>query len=373
MAAFLFIPRRAFSYVSNYFPDGVMDLNASEKQNQLKELFLSQMNDLAGIFAELAKSFNEEQQTGSNVKKMDLYSLLDLVCSKNCQHCNGYEVCWGENFYSTYREIFDLIALAELYGEVGSKHLKGRLAKSCFQQFKLLATINQMFEKCQAEMTWQRKLDESKVFLANQLQGMSDMITNLAVEVNNDATFKYDIEDKLKHSFNRIGINVKELSVLSFRDHGLEIRVKQRCCNQNRECHYMAALMIGKLLGEEYSVWEKKCRTEEGECSYCLTPARNYEIKTTVCKVPKDGNESSGDNHALWELKDGHFVAILSDGMGHGAKASMESNTTVKILEKLIESGINRDFAVKMVNSILLLRSPDESFATVDMAFSGSL
>lgn len=368
ITAFIFIPRRTLSYVSNYFPDGTSNnTDTSEKQRQLKEILLSRINDLAGIFAELAKSFNEEQKTESNVRKMDLYSLLDLVCTKNCQHCNGYEVCWGENFYATYREIFDLIALAELYGEVNSRHLKGRLAKSCFQQFKLLSTINQMFEKCQTEFTWQRKLDESKMFLATQLQGVSNIITSLAMEVNIDAAFKCDIEDKLRNSFNRIGMHVKELTVLSFRDEGLEIRVKQRNCNQKRECHYVTALMIGKLLGEEYSVWERKCQLEDGDCSYCLTPARNYEIKTTVCKLPKEGNEFSGDNHTLRELKDGHFVVILSDGMGHGPKAAMESNTTVSILEKLIECGIDRDFAVKMVNSVLLLRSPDESFATVDM------
>ena len=152
MASFVLIPRRYLSQVSNYFPNQAQHSGSMEEQKQLREILNNRLNDLAGIFEELAKSFNDLNQRPSSTQKMDLYSLLDQVCTKNCQHCNGYESCWGENFYSTYREIFDLVAFAELYGEVGSKHLKGRLAKNCFQQFKLLTTINQLFEGCQADL-----------------------------------------------------------------------------------------------------------------------------------------------------------------------------------------------------------------------------
>jgi stage II sporulation protein E len=368
MVSFLIVPRRYLTQMSNYFSNG-SSLDFPEEQRRLREIINNRLNDLAGIFAELAKSFSEEPEpVQPSNQKTDLYTLLDQVCTKNCQHCNGYEVCWGENFYSTYREIFDLVALAELYGEVGFKHLKGRLATSCFQQYKLLATINLLFEKCQADHHWQRKLDESKIFMASQLKGVSNIISNLATEVTTDASFKSEVEEKLRHGFNRIGMYVKEVSVLSFGDLGLEVQINQHGCSHARDCQFLAAPMISKLLGQEYMVWERGCLQGNGECSYSVIPVRNYEIKTTVCKLPKDGNEFSGDNHALHELKDGNFVSILSDGMGHGSKAAQESKTTVTILEKLLETGIDSDFAVKMVNSVLLLRTPEETFATVDLA-----
>lgn len=368
MLSFALVPRRYFTQAANFFPNPEPASTASEEQKQLREVLNNRLNSLAEIFKELAKNFNELKQETPVNPKTDLYSLLDQVCADNCQHCNGYEVCWGENFYSTYREIFDLIAFAELYGEVGSRHLKGRLVKNCFQQFKLLATINRLFEKCQVDQVWQRKLDESKVFLANQLQGISGIINNLADEITTDAVFKTEIEEKIRYGFNRIGMMVKEVSVLSGNDQGLEIHIKQRDCNQSYECQYLASTMIGRLLEREYSVWERNCHLSEGTCAYCLTPARNYEVKTAIYKLPKSGNEFSGDSQGLHELKEGYFTAILSDGMGQGSKASAESKTTVSILEKLLESGIDSDFAVKMVNSVLLLRSPEESFATVDLA-----
>lgn len=367
LGAFIITPKRYLTQVSNYFPSETKPTDPVVENNGVRDIILNRFNDLATIFTELAKSFNEEPLEEPGAKKMDLYSMLDQVCSKNCQQCNGYETCWGENFYSTYRELFDLLALAELYGEVNNKHLKGRLAKNCFQQFKLLTTINHLFEKCQADYFWQNKLEESKTFLANQLQGMAQIINKLAIEVTADPGFRVEIENQLATCLNRVGISVKEASVLGLGEDGVEIRIKQRSCNRKRECQYLMTPLISQLLGEDYSVWERNCQMDNGDCYYCLTPVCTYETRTVVCKLPKGGNEFSGDNHALRELKDGHFVAILSDGMGNGSKAAVQSNTTVSILEKLLESGVDRDFAVKMVNSILLLRTPEESFATVDL------
>ena len=54
--------------------------------------------------------------------------------------------------------------------------------------------------------------------------------------------------------------------------------------------------------------------------------------------------------------------------MGVGRSAYIESSTTIKLLECLLRSGFEKDMAVKTVNSILVLRSPHESFATIDMA-----
>lgn len=367
MATFLMVPKKCLSQLSNCFPVQADRPEVSNEQKMISGIVLDRLNQLAEIFAELARNFHEELQNQPAKPKMDLYSMLDEVSTKNCQYCNGYAGCWGENFYATYREIFDLIAYAELYGEVHAKLVKGRLAKSCFQQFKLLATINQLFERCNTEFQLQRKLNEGKFVLVDQLQGVSNLIRNLAQEVNTDISFKYEIEERLRHGFSRIGVSIKELTVLASQNENLEIRIKQHNCNQKRECVYLAAALIGRLLGQEYSVWEKNCHLENGDCSYCLIPSYNYEIKTTVCKVPKEGNLYSGDNHSLHELKDGHFVAILSDGMGNGPKAAIESSTTVSILNKLLGIGIDRDVAVRMVNSVLLLNSPAESFATIDI------
>ena len=54
--------------------------------------------------------------------------------------------------------------------------------------------------------------------------------------------------------------------------------------------------------------------------------------------------------------------------MGNGERANSESKAALEILQQLLKSGMDEKLAIKSVNSVLLLRSPDEMFATIDMA-----
>lgn len=368
LAGFMMIPRHHLSQISGCFPEVASKEEAEQKQLHLEELVTTRLNEVSAAFAEISQTLSE-RETSTPPARTDLYSLLDQVCSQICQHCTGYENCWGENFYQTYRELFDLIAHAELQGEIHAPHVKGRLSKNCFQQFKLVNTINQLLENSQSDNYWRRKLAENTQLMIGQMQGISGLVQKLGEQITRDSIFKSELETKIKSGLNRAGIYVKEIGVSSFGEDGLEVYVKRRNCNQRHECQHVMVPFISTLLGLEFIVWEKKCSLGKDECAYCLIPKRTYGVKTTVCKLPKAGNEFSGDSHALHELKDGYFVAILSDGMGHGSRAASESNSTVTILEQLLDTGIDRNFAVKMVNSMMSLRSPEESFATVDLAW----
>ena len=56
----------------------------------------------------------------------------------------------------------------------------------------------------------------------------------------------------------------------------------------------------------------------------------------------------------------------MSDGMGTGARAAVDSVLTSTLLEKLLESGFTFPGALRLVNCALLVKSSDESIATVD-------
>ena len=63
------------------------------------------------------------------------------------------------------------------------------------------------------------------------------------------------------------------------------------------------------------------------------------------------------------------LCVILSDGMGTGSEAAKESAEIVGILEKFLRSGADPAVAMKLLNSVMLLRGGDDSwgYATVDL------
>ncbi len=87
-----------------------------------------------------------------------------------------------------------------------------------------------------------------------------------------------------------------------------------------------------------------------------------------VATLPKTGNSVCGDGYASVPVGEDKHAIILSDGMGVGDKAAKESSAALSLLEQLLRTGFDGESAIKTLNSILVLRSPEETFATVDMA-----
>jgi stage II sporulation protein E len=87
-----------------------------------------------------------------------------------------------------------------------------------------------------------------------------------------------------------------------------------------------------------------------------------------VASFTKSGNVMSGDNYASLAFSPTEHAVIVSDGMGVGEGAAKLSATALSLLEQLLNTGFEPEGAIQALNSILVLRSPEESFVTIDMA-----
>lgn len=109
---------------------------------------------------------------------------------------------------------------------------------------------------------------------------------------------------------------------------------------------------------------------EAGQSAAALRPEAPAALKVIagVARIPKKGSHISGDSYAAEPLGAGRYFLALSDGMGVGRAAANESKQCVTLLRDILKAGFATDVAVRTVNSALLLHSPEESFATVDLS-----
>lgn len=96
----------------------------------------------------------------------------------------------------------------------------------------------------------------------------------------------------------------------------------------------------------------------------CTEP--KFDLKIGNSSYAADG-EISGDSKLCRKLKDGRYLILISDGMGKGKRASEESNLVVNTISYLLEIGYEIETAIKAVNSILLVKSEEEIFSTLDV------
>ncbi len=90
-------------------------------------------------------------------------------------------------------------------------------------------------------------------------------------------------------------------------------------------------------------------------------------VTAAAAKRPRPGGQVSGDTVLIEEITDGRIVVGLSDGMGMGPDAALESGAAVNLLTEVLRRGFSQTLAVRVVNTALVFRSSEERFATMDL------
>ena len=86
-----------------------------------------------------------------------------------------------------------------------------------------------------------------------------------------------------------------------------------------------------------------------------------------IARAVKNEENLSGDTFAFTNLPMGRVLLCLSDGMGSGQAAFAESETVINLAEQLLEAGFSAEAAVKLINSVLLLRGEEQKPTTLDL------
>ncbi|MBR6392375.1 MAG: SpoIIE family protein phosphatase [Eubacterium sp.] len=93
----------------------------------------------------------------------------------------------------------------------------------------------------------------------------------------------------------------------------------------------------------------------------------NYSLCVGFAQHSAQGH-LCGDTVKILNDSKGHSILIISDGMGKGSRAALDGAMGAGLLSKLLGAGFGFDSALKTVNSALLIKSNDESLATLDVA-----
>lgn len=99
----------------------------------------------------------------------------------------------------------------------------------------------------------------------------------------------------------------------------------------------------------------------------CLFERPPYELEVYSASVSAEDSEISGDSSSVFTDSSGKSYVVLSDGMGSGKPAAVDSHMVIGIFRRLICSGMDLSAAVKMINSVMATKSRNESFATLDV------
>lgn len=246
-----------------------------------------------------------------------------------------------------------------------------------------LNTVSEVFN----EMS--ETLGESAATIVNNkeevLQFIEDVTSKVCVDcVNSDKCWKKNLYEKYNMIFELIDelLENNEITIEQF-----EKIVKGKCIKKE---DFVASLNGTYELYKLNENWKKKLQENREVISKQLKgfsdviesivneinnknddekkSKSKYKLTIGVSKTAKNNNEVNGDNNIILKLDNGKYIIGLSDGMGSGQEADKNSKLVINMLEKFLKSGFNKDTAIKLINSVLLLKSDQDSFATMDIS-----
>ncbi|MEG6586157.1 stage II sporulation protein E [Dendrosporobacter sp. 1207_IL3150] len=329
--------------------------DAAAKMSNIAEMF----NDLAGAFGTIAADTKEK------IRDEELARVLTAVGEQVCEKCEMRSKCWEQDFYRTYQSMLEMLGQAES-NNLSVNNIPESLKEGCLRRRELIEVFNLVIEKNQTVSFWQKRIADHRQLVTEQMKAAGSIINNLAQEVIKVPRSDRELAAVLKERASLIDCCLENVRVIGAKGSGT-IEARKQPCSGMRECVNTVLPLAAGVMREKMTL-HAECGNKNQKCKLSMQVTKRFNVETGIASAAKEAQGVCGDTCSVMPLNKGKMVLMLSDGMGCGSHAAKESTMAVSFLGKLLSVGFDVDVAVKTVNSMLLLRTPEESFATVDMA-----
>ncbi|MCA1024400.1 stage II sporulation protein E [Halobacillus litoralis] len=370
VALFVLTPNSWVKQLSKYVPG--TDEHFSEQQKYLqkvRDVTAVRVGKFSDVFQALSRSFTyleSPKEESGEAEEIDYF--LSHVTEKTCQSCFMKEKCWVRNFDDTHNLMTDLMHELDEKGEAG-RGLRKSVDQHCVKPQKLIDTMNHELSFYHANRQLKRQVLESRRFVAEQLQGVSEVMDNFAQEIVKEREHHEKKEHVIYRALERMGMSIQKLEIYSLDEGNMDLELIVEIDNYRGEGAKIIAPVLSDILGETIVVtMEEISPYPQGRCYLSFGSAKHYAIESGVAHAAKGGGFVSGDSFTMMELGRGKYALAISDGMGNGERAHEESMETLRLLKQILQSGIQESAAIQSINSILSLRTNDEIFSTLDLA-----
>ncbi len=365
----LMLPGKTLDYLKSFLNSGLLRSHDQQTYGQrVQELIVGRLNEFAEVFHHLSKVFGRISERTSSSHKEELSALFEKVAVQTCEGCPLYGSCWERGFYHTYAHMLEMLAKCEEKGHIEEKDIPRRMKRFCLKVNELVKDINAIYQAYCDNLKWNQKLADCRQLVAEQLEGVSHVVTELAAELDMDIRFRTGLEDAIRLELDKAGIHVGDILVLEKPGGKTQVNIYKPACGGNRECLKKVEAIVSRVLGKSMSRQHKDCtRADKSSCTLHLSETRQFEIVTGIARKARQESAASGDSYSFTAIKDGKYMLALSDGMGFGPRAAEESSAVISLMENFLEAGFDKSITIKTINSILMLRSREEMFATADL------
>lgn len=357
---FLVLPPRADRRVHDFFARK-QELPAVESFRRSVTLRLDYASK---AMREVAGTVDAVSGKLASVSAPDLGSVYRQASDSVCRSCGLRLFCWENQFDNTMDSLNHLTPLLRERGAVQPQDVQGHLSRRCGRLPELLDRINSAYEEhLLRESAW-RRLSEIRAVLTDQFSGVGNMLDELSASLCADRRMDAETAVRVRTVCEGYGMLVSD--AVCFLDSRRHMTVEILTGDGGMRVPGKAWLTdISEACGRTFL---PPVTQPMGAClRLILREQPRYRVSMGVARLSCTGEKLCGDAYEQFTDDNGCFVAVLSDGMGSGGRAAVDGAMAAGLTARLMQAGFGDDSVLSMVNSALMVKSGDESLATLDV------
>ncbi len=360
---FMLIPARIGNSIRAVF---VRNEENGEECRYLRHGVVARLEHASRAITSVAECVTEvSAKLGNGLNTGSDFAVYESAAEKTCKNCGLKVYCWDRQREVTKDDFRKLTDTLREDGYVMDTTIDLMFSKKCCKQRELAKSVNDSYREYLSALSARRRITQVRSVVAGQFSGLGEILSELSEDFQNADGFDADCAERItellrENSYSVINcicrLDVNNRMVVEL----VLVRTRSEC--DNREVHRL----VSEAAGRRFELPEESY--ERDRLRLCMSERCFYDVEIGSSQHIAGNASLCGDSYDYFLSGTGEMVAILSDGMGTGGAAAVDANMAVNILKKLLKAGLSYDSALSVVNSSLMIKSEEESTATLDVA-----
>ncbi|MBR6102577.1 MAG: SpoIIE family protein phosphatase [Ruminococcus sp.] len=209
----------------------------------------------------------------------------------------------------------------------------------------------------------QLHIAEMRSLVSEQLCVTEDILSDLSCRVGQIRSVDKVLSERVRDAFSRLGCKGAAACVYldeaGFRH--IEVLLSSGVAAEPMQL----AVMVSDICDCFFDLPSVSVSDRLTRLLFSELPA--YTVTSGSFSASSTENGYSGDTYSFVKASSCECFAVLSDGMGTGKRARLDSMFAVSLASKLLTAGASMRSAHRLINSVLRVKGWDESFATLDI------
>ena len=358
-AVFMLLPREVERFITPLF----LSRESTRGEQSLRNSVVMRLDFASNALKNVEGCVNSVSRHLKKLYAPDIERVFETTREDVCSSCGLRVFCWERQENVTREDFQRLAAPLKSQGFVNESDVGNLFSKKCCRAVELSDRINSNYRDYLGGLEAAQRVGEVRGLVAGQFAGLSEILGDLAEEFDNYKSFDPDSSARVTEYLRSKSLTPVECGCMI--DSGGRMTVEIQLTGRARLHRQELCRDISALCGR---CFDTPVITEIGSRKrVLLSEVPVFDIEVGVFQHVYKNSRLCGDCVNCFSNGFGDFVAVVSDGMGTGGRAAVDSNMTVSILTKLLKAGLSEDSAIRVVNSALMVKSEDESLATVDL------